>query len=399
MQRTSVFALGLVVACGGSETGNPFDDKGESTGGPGCTEVSSETVDFATETTLGFRANDVLAYAGGRHEEALQWQELRQGSYGPETGPQTLALGITPRAAKLVQYGNTKGGEIYLGCGPQLQIEADVTVQSSGGALNERVRATLVAARVEVATLNVRLDPTKLKGTLRVSPPSGWTTAALALSAQFTAVARSGSLTPSFEQHLGDSTGVSAGTGPLATFGLPPCAYGVAVPLDATGAASSATTLALLAQHTSATIADASATLDFTPGPAACQSFGDAMTPEPQPVLVIAGTLEVHAAGIDARWPVNVRTEPDGQGQLTGPVVVQLDDSTGAPLGFSQLDTSGYDSTSVELTLSLQPSGWTGAIVVYGYKNAACPPADPSGHGSPGCAGAERSEIKRFDVR
>jgi hypothetical protein len=395
-----LWALGLLLGCNGTETGNPLDDPGESAGG-NCEVVSSTKLDLGEASTLGFSANEVLAYAGGARTEALSWQALRFGSYGPESGSQTLALGVTARGAKLVQYANKGGIEIEQGCGAQLEIEADVTLQSSAGALNESVRSLLVAKRVEVASLWARLDPVKLGGTLTVTPPSGWTTASINLGVQFTRHGVSGSLTPSFEQRTKDSVGMSAGSGPLATFGLPPCDYGVSVPLDA-----GASTLALLAQHGTATLGTARATLVFEPGETACQFFGDAFSPEPVPALVIPGTLVVKTAdgAIDGRWSVRVRSKPNADGQLTGPVEVQLSDEApaGSSLaeryGFTRIDTRGYDSSSATVMLNVSASGWSGSVVVYGFVHAQCPPPVSGGNGSPGCAGAARSELARFEA-
>lgn len=402
-----VWGLGLVLGCGGTETGNPLSNGGETAGGGNCEVVRAESVDLAAETALGFRANDVLAYAGGQHDETLTWQALRLGSYGPESGQQPLSVGVAVRSAKLVQYANKGDGELASNCGEQLELDTDVTLKSAGGALDESVRATLVAKHAGLASLDLRLDPAKLNGTLRVTAPQGWTTTALALAVQFTPYALSGSLTPSFEQRTADSVGMSAGSGAMATFGLPPCEYGVPVPLSASGAASSASTLGLLADHASASLGGQPATLGFEPGDSACQYFGDTFSPEPEPALVIPGTLVVKTGdgSIDGRWPVRVHGMPDATGALSAAITIELDDSSPAPgsleqrYGFTQLATSGYDGSSLEVTLALSPVGWAGSVVVYGFTNAACPAPDPGSNSSPPCPGADRTELARLDVR
>lgn len=42
---------------------------------------------------------------------------------------------------------------------------------------------------------------------------------------------------------------------------------------------------------------------------------------------------------------------------------------------------------------------WGGSVVLYGFKDAVCPNPVPDGNGSPGCPGAERTELKSFVVR
>ncbi|HEX5661074.1 MAG TPA: hypothetical protein VFX59_27975 [Polyangiales bacterium] len=405
MAKKMMLAMGLLLGCGGTETGNPFDEPGENTSG-NCEVASSTKLELATPSELGFSANDVLAYAGGTHSEALTWQTLRFGSYGPESGLQTLRLGVVPRGAKLVRYANRGGIEIAQGCGAQLEIEADVTVQSSGGALNESVRTALVARQAGAATLHLRFDPAKLKGTLTVTPPSfgeGWITASVELGTQFTPYGLSGSVYPTFEQHTKDSVGSGAGSGPLATFGLPPCTYGVPLPLTAGGAPA---ILARLAQHRSATVGDQPATLVFEPGQVACQSETDTSTLLPDPGLVVPGTLVVKTADgvIDGRWPVQAVGKTNASGELISDVAVQLADqapgagSLAERYGLTALDTSGYDSSSLTVMLSLTDS-WSGSVVVYGFVNPDCPAPTPGSNSSPGCPGAERSELARFNVR
>jgi hypothetical protein len=403
-QAKLVWTLGLLLGCGGSETGNPIvKDPGESASS-GCEVVDSTKLELGTRSELGFSADDVLAYAGGAHSEALSWGLLRFGSYEPEHDTSTLALNVAPRGAKLVHYTNEGGGEIATHCGAQLEIEVDLTLNSSGGALKEEVRATLVAKRAELATVWKNLDPKALKGTLTVTPPAGegWVTAGINFSAQFTAYGVGGSLAPVFERRTNDSLGMSAGSGNLASFGLGACEYGgVAVPGDAAGAASSASTLALFAQHGTATLGATTATLTFEPAAAVCKYFGDSFSPYPDSLISIDGTLVVRTAdgAIDGRWPVTLQSKPDANGQLTGPVQVQLDDQAPSQVAsFKQVDTSGYDSSSVTVLLSLSASGWSGTVVVYGFTNPECPAPDPNSNGSPGCPGADRTELASFEL-
>jgi hypothetical protein len=410
MTRSIWWTLGLLLACEGTETGNPIED-GNEAGGFSCEVASSEKLELDAASELGFSANDVLAFAGGTHQETLQWQTLRFGSYGPESGQGLLTLGIAPRGAKLVRYRNRGDIEIEGGCGAQLEIDADVTLKTSGGALDEQTTATLVAPRAGVATMRITFDPAKLDGTLTVAPPSGpgfdrgeWVTR-VELGTQFTRYGLSGSLSPTFEVHTEDSVGMSAGSGPMATFGLPACDYGVPVPLETPGVVAMQ---ARLEQHGSARFGDASATVAFTAeSEVACEVVIDAFGPQAEPSYALTGKLLVKTSdgAIDGRWPVRVSAKPNSVGELVSAVSVELLASAPDALslaeryGFARIDVSGYDSSSMTLNLSLGGEGWSGQVVVWGFTNAVCPSPQPGDQGTPGCPGAERTELARFDVR
>jgi len=409
--------LGLLVACGGSETGNPVEngDVGESAG---CEVAGSTSLPFDRQSALGFAAADLLDNAGGTRQQTLRWQTLRFGSYGPETGEQTLHVTITPvgSTARLVDYRQKQGGgEIALDCADQLEVDVELRLVSGGGALDETVRSKLVARRAEVSTLSASFDPEKLAGSLTVSAAelgAGWQVRALNLSVQATRYALSGSLAASFEKRTSDSVGQSPGAGPLAVFGLAPCDNGIAVPLSATGTASSAATLSLLMEHANASLTTGSSeqavTLAFEPAGDACQLFADEYAADAGPAVQISGALVVKAAdgAIDGRWPVVVRGNPDPTGALVGPVTLELDsraNAAGSTLaeryGITQLDTTGYDSTGVRVMFSLSAeSGWSGSIVVEGFVDPVCPAAQPGSSSSPGCPGSERSELASWQL-
>ncbi|MET0282892.1 MAG: hypothetical protein ABW352_00420 [Polyangiales bacterium] len=401
MTRRIWCALGLLLACEGTETGNPFQDSGESSY---CEAVSTTELTLSQRGALGFAAEDVLSFARGPRSETLQWQSLRAGSYGPESGQGTLALTLTPVAnkARLVDYEQRQGGgeEVGAECPDQLEIDVDLRLVSGGGALDETVRTVLAARSAEVASAYARVDPAKLQGTLTADSGLGadWRWEGLQVQLQATRYGFSGSLTPSFEKRSQDAVSNSAGSGPMATFGLAPCPAGTAVPLDV----AAAPLLTLLTQHASADVNATTAAISFEPAGSACL-LTSADLAHDGPGLMVLGTLTfVTADGvIDARWPVELRSNQDG----TGPVNVVLDYRARLPEGTLEqryglrVETAGYDYGSAELKLTLATGGWSGAILAYGYKSPQCPTSTPDGQGSPGCPGAERSELARFDVR
>jgi hypothetical protein len=42
---------------------------------------------------------------------------------------------------------------------------------------------------------------------------------------------------------------------------------------------------------------------------------------------------------------------------------------------------------------------WSGSWVVYGFVNPVCPAPRPGSSSSPGCPGAERTEVARYELR
>ncbi|HVZ35078.1 MAG TPA: hypothetical protein VG963_21780 [Polyangiaceae bacterium] len=424
--RTNLICLALALAdgCTGTDTGNPIEKGdnggGTETGGAYCRAASTQTVALDAVTDLSFSANDVLAYAGGAHQETITWLPASLTSYGPESGAQSLSLSLVPAGnrARYVHYVPDTGGlDIGTNCRDALEVDMEVTLQSGQGALDEHFQAILSANSRELATLYHVLDPNKLGGSFAATPtqPNGFALTQLAVGMSFTRYGLSGSLQPTFERHEGgsgsDGSVSSAPSSPLATWGLPPCEDGgIAVPSDASVAGFSARdALALLAEHATAQGrwddgAATSLSLSFSAASDDACAVLDAtgvLTNNPVGTLRAYGTLTANSQDghVAAHWPAVISARPDASGALEA-IEIALDPNVQLPMGsladqygIEGFDTSGYDFFGVAVQLSLAQSGaWGGTVMITGYVRPNCsttPTVDPNGGiSSPGCPGS-----------
>jgi hypothetical protein len=175
MKRLSWSGAVIVSVCGlagcsGTDTGNPIDEPdgtdepngGEGTAGGGCDEQVTD-VELDAGTSLGFSANQVLAFAGGEHTVSLAWLDSNV-EYGPESGRSEITLTLEPLAAHLVDRspssfsdGREEGPAIGLatpldGCRDSLRIDVRIGVTTQGGALAETVDTVIEASDVDFAS-------------------------------------------------------------------------------------------------------------------------------------------------------------------------------------------------------------------------------------------------------
>lgn len=425
----SVLAL-VALGCDGTSTGNPNKNNGTDEGDPGNTGKPGETTDkgsrcMATSTAmlalsdsspLGVSAETLLAPLRSPRQEALTWLPARGANYGPETGTQMITLSMTPvtGSARFVTSMQTGEGEIWLNCGARLEIDVDVLVKSSGGALNETIRTTLVASQPDVAGFSARLEPEKLGGTFTYTP-TGFTDprytsvkVALTLNMQLSAYGVSGSLSTNVEFETADSVGEGSGS-VLARFGLAGCDDGIAVPLDATGLASSQAALALLREHrhATATALDGSeheVDLSFS-AQTACLLIEQAPRGTMRK-LRLSGTLAASSGDgrFSASWPVLAQTPVDESGSLPPTLSFLLDYNeplAGTTLeeryGLSGINVSSYDESGASVMLGLSSTGgWSGDVIAYGITLPNCPAPVPGSNSSPGCPGSERQEVEHY---
>ena len=431
----SVLAL-VALGCDGTSTGNPNKNGGtdegnpDNTGNPGittggegakCTATNTAMLALSDPSPLGVSAETLLLPLRSPRQEPLEWLPARNGSYGPETGAQTITVSVTPSStmARFVTSMQTGTLDIGLGCGAQLEVDVDVVVQTSGGALNETLHATLIARSADVATISLQLDPSQLHGSFAYTPNElsdphyKNVKVRLTLGVQLSAYGVSGSLNADVQAELqlnGGPDGASSDAlGQLARFGLAGCDDGIAVPLDATGLASSQAALALLRDHphAMATALDGSehsVDLAFT-AQTACllieQSPSGTMRK-----LRLAGTLAATSSDgrFAASWPVLAQTPVDNSGTLPPTLSLMLD--TNAPVagstleeryGLSGIDVSGYDQSGASVTLGLSAAnGWSGDVVAYGITLPNCPAPVPGENSSPGCPGSAQTEVEHY---
>jgi hypothetical protein len=343
---------------------------------------------------------------------------LAGGSYGPESGMQTVMIAAAPasNSARFVDRRQAGSSELYLGCDATLEVDVDLTIKSSGGALNEVVRTTLVARTSDVAVVSVQLEVSKLGGSFAYMPQGlddpkySNVKVTLLLGLQVSAYGVTGSLTPQvqYEIHSGGDSADAVGSGssrPIAHIGIAGCDNdGIAVPLDASGAASSQAAVALLQTHPSATASaldgsERAVTISFSAQSACLQLRQTATTTLRD--LIVQGTLTAQSddGRFDAHWPVQVTSPPSDTGAVSGGLSVDLNETTltGSTLeeryGLSGIDVSGYVSSRVSVQLTLSSEGaWGGTVIAYGNKDPMCPPptstCDANGCSRPGCAGS-----------
>jgi len=85
---------------GGTDTGNPHDDRGTTAEGGRCDQTVS-ALGLDSVTPLGVSAAELLSWVGGTHQETLAWQD-QSGSFGPEHGQSEITIEIEPLGARFV---------------------------------------------------------------------------------------------------------------------------------------------------------------------------------------------------------------------------------------------------------------------------------------------------------
>jgi hypothetical protein len=172
-------ALGCVgTGCGGGQTG------GESPlpayGGNSCTRQFQEFA-LGALTPLGATAERVLEPVLGTNTSPLLWS-ANTGSLtiGPEQGLSQIDLTVTYAGGPVgwahfvPDADEASGGAATLSCpADRLEVELEVRLRTSGGALDEHFVATLGALSVDNAQLTTNLPLDELEGSFFVMAPAG----------------------------------------------------------------------------------------------------------------------------------------------------------------------------------------------------------------------------------
>lgn len=417
----------------GTSTGNPNmdgDGPGEISnagGGTNCKIKSAQEIGVDAETSLGFKASDLLAFVEGKHEEKLRWNPQDGFGYGPESGEHALTIEITRKGApRLTHYTpvSSNGGEIGLlggadDCSDAIEIDVQVHVETDQGALDETFDSTLVARNRKSISIYHRLKDDAANGsfaTTSVSVPNA-RVVQLSLGMTLTEFGTQGSFTGILEQRSNGAVSAGASRDPIASWGPQDCGYhGTPVPRSAKIQSYSADdVLALLNRSQSGSVTfdgaqASSATMAFSAhSDHACAVLGDGnATFGGAGSMYVRASLRIRSSDgrIDATWPVGVTANSTADGELAEAQVSFDDDvqqimgtvSFGDKYGISGLDVSAFDSAIALLSLSAsaqQPL--SGDLIVNGFKNMPCTTMDtsePSGEGtSSGCAGATVTQV------
>ena len=481
MRGNTIFraALAASALCGlcltacnsdaGTSTGNPVplpdagrgpNDGDVGTGGLAehggyCNAGDKTPLALDEDSTLGFSPNDLLAFASGTKEETIQWQMPRTGlTYGPESGDRAITITVTPKGtahhvepappgSNLIDHGGA-GPAIDLDssmCTSWIEIDVEVTVESQGGAIDERFDAVLRGHTPHMASLYVSIKPEMFQGNFEAQLDSTLgelVIGGLQLGLRFSSFGVSGTFDAWFQSVStagGDSAGVATGGGaPLAIIGAASCiGSGFAVGLeDAVENVTAQDALDMLAEHPEIDITwetDATTTSSFAFAPATqsgCVLLDNELPGDLS--IVIDGTLSMTSADgrLEGSWPG--RFEAHVEGQAISRIVFRVDDKMmsnvalgGAYYGFPDIDLTTYDAAGTALDITVTPSALEGTITLIAYTyNEDCarpdpdrpadgsePDADPAidpsegsgsgegggGSSSPGCAAAAPTEL------
>lgn len=168
--RARVFAtLALValVAPACDLMGEPTPEPGIDSLDGGCEEEITILAGVDASSPLGFSAAEVLEVAVGEHASPMLWgaglsDPMVTVEFGPEAGEGKLTVDVAYNGGEVRYVKSTaKGGEEFDGgyqeCFDRLEVDVDVHVASSGGALDESFSAPLQAMIPRIATLSRRI--------------------------------------------------------------------------------------------------------------------------------------------------------------------------------------------------------------------------------------------------
>jgi hypothetical protein len=215
----ALFAIGCSV---GGQTGSEGAPVGD--GGTPCarraTELSSEEV-----SPLGFTLSQLADATRGERSRDVLWGESADAvEFGPEHGPGVITLRVEPRGTgRFVHYELASDATTTtLGCPvDEVDLDADITLTTAGGALNETFSGQLQATTPASARLQIKIDFPMLAGSFRVVLPensSKW----LAIDATLGGEDFSGALYSQIEE-----TGADTSSARIFTYACWPAVDGV----------------------------------------------------------------------------------------------------------------------------------------------------------------------------
>ena len=412
-----------LLACDGTDTGNPFDASGsddvETPGGGVDCDATESDVEAGQSTELGFSAQEVVDLVSGERRASLLWLESPKVEYGPETGESEIRLTVevvgSPRFIDREPRPPGAGSETELpiyapACNDSIELDLRIGVVTAGGALDEIAETTAIASARDFAVTGFSLSLDSLMGSFEAKvepPPNAEFTVPVPLSVRlgFTEYGLLGSMNMGGEFRALDGSVGAATYGDIARFPADdycgPDTIGVAADQSVRGLS--------IASALEPLNAMSPVQLRYDGGDSAelALSFSNA---EPR-VCVSLGV----AGGISLEFP-GVVTLMSTDGRVDGNVPVQfsVEAAEGVPASISvqgslqaddpsqaasppaqfgirdALHFSGYDGGRVEF-LGVASGG---SLRVYALDVAECvtnpPPRDPNATSHPGCRGTDR---------
>jgi len=424
-------SLVLVLGCAkgqmGGEIGITTDNTDE--GGANCKDGPSTMLLPDEEIqSLPFKLSDLIDAIEGQHEASLAWRGNEEASFAnievtPEAQLTTIHVAVTPlpetgRLVERSEQSSTGDGEtltdegVHPGCADRVVVDAQVTVQSDNGALDETFSTTFWTSDGVVAHSDITAEPADFGGSFSVDVSAVGDHAQasqtqLQLSLAFGAL--SGTLGGLVETDNGE-----VATGAAITYARFPaesaCESGFVLPTDAE---LHADVEQLLGEHTQFDFAwqgeaTQRLTVQTTVG-AICYNeqdvgYGPAFTARVESHVQLADDT------IDGTWPLDAFIIQDEDGGLAR-VDVQRNSHMArsfAPQEFAQqTGILGVESEADALSFSF---GWSvdgtasavasGELTLLELTMAACDEPLPTdaeegeGASSPGCRGTDVKELK-----
>jgi hypothetical protein len=198
----------LALGCAGGQTGE------ETT--IACRETRA-ALGEAADSELGFGADEVLAAASAR-SATLEWL-VTNPLHGPESGTVELSISLEPLGtAVFVQSRAADGSEKYP-CADRVEVDVQVTLATSGGALAEMFEDKLRASEPTLAELSHAFEEGNVAGALSFDAASlaGRRVTNVSFDASFAEGALSGALSAGIEQVSGETASLQELT--IACFG------------------------------------------------------------------------------------------------------------------------------------------------------------------------------------
>lgn len=463
MRGNYLFALALLAcaACtsdrpDGTSTGNPLPDpdgggrdpddaegNGDLATGGFCEAGEMTALGLNEDSPLGFSAADILAFSAGTHEAAIRWNPQLPGvTLSPESGEQEITITVTasgePRFVQPKPPENNGAEDLLIdiegsGCASWVEIDVDVTVETSGGALDESFEGLLRAQSPLTSSIFYGPEPDELGGEFAVAVSGdfeGFTLAQLGLNIRFSPYGAGGTFNGLLQRSTGDAvTAAPGGMKPYADFGAGTCgdnADGFTVGLDdEIEGATVQDALDMFGAHdevglTWETGATTASTMTFAPATqGGCVLLDNEVTGDL--TLLTEGTLSMTSADgrLDGAWPGRIEAHVEDGGSISRVVYMlqaklpeHSEPGANAAYGFPNDEIASFDGASVNVDVTVTAGSVTGAVALTGFIQADCaqtPPDEPGsdadpmvdpggGQGTPGCRGADPVVVARGDI-
>jgi hypothetical protein len=179
-----LLALVGLPACGGGQTGGEVTDEPQTVEGPAhCNNVATRLTSVDAVGPLGFSGADILGFANGTHSARVEWVPHPVGDVhiasGPEVGQGDVELEVRYTGGAVRHVDSTLKPSTTEGlpreCNDWLELDVEVALRTSGGALDE-TWTTRLAGNLDGAAIDRDFTPSELDGAFYadvLSPENG----------------------------------------------------------------------------------------------------------------------------------------------------------------------------------------------------------------------------------